>query len=94
MVIPGVVDFAKEHYNCKTLEGVPLENSGGEGTAKSHWEKLVAAEDLMGPNDYNNPTFSGLVLSFMEGMGWYKTNNTMMEDLSWGEDSGCSLFNG
>lgn len=31
----------KQHFGCEDLEGVELENQGGEGTALHHWEKRV-----------------------------------------------------
>lgn len=34
------------HYNCTTLAGVPLEDEGGSGSAKSHWEKTVVNTDV------------------------------------------------
>ena len=33
MSTPKVVQTAREHFNCPTLNGVELENSGGSGTA-------------------------------------------------------------
>ena len=29
----------KAHFNCTDLEGVELENQGGDGTQGDHWEK-------------------------------------------------------
>ncbi len=31
----------KAHFNCSTLEGVQLEDQGGDGTAGSHWEARI-----------------------------------------------------
>ena len=31
----------KAHFGCEELEGVELENQGGEGTALQHWEKRM-----------------------------------------------------
>ena len=36
-----VVEVARKYYNCPDLEGVELEESGGEGTAGSHWEARI-----------------------------------------------------
>lgn len=29
----------REHFDCPTADGAPLENQGGAGTAASHWEE-------------------------------------------------------
>lgn len=36
---PKTLDYAKEHYQCDSIDGIPLENGGGEGTADYHWEQ-------------------------------------------------------
>jgi len=30
---------AKSFWKCNSMEGVELENAGGDGTAGSHWER-------------------------------------------------------
>ncbi len=35
---PKVLEKARKHFNCETLTGVYLENQGGQGSARSHWE--------------------------------------------------------
>ena len=29
------------HFGCDSLQGVELENQGGQGTAMDHWEKRI-----------------------------------------------------
>ena len=31
----------RRHFNCSTLEGVEIENQGGSGTMRSHWEERM-----------------------------------------------------
>lgn len=38
IVTPKVVEKAREHFGCSTLDGAELEDEGGTGTAGSHWE--------------------------------------------------------
>ena len=33
---PKVLEVARQHYNCKSLTGIPLENQGSTGSADSH----------------------------------------------------------
>jgi len=35
------VAFAKKHYNCDIVDGMPLENDGGGGSLGSHWERTA-----------------------------------------------------
>ena len=94
IVLKEVKEFAMKHYACNNLEGVPLENAGSQGTAASHWDKFVAANDMMGPTDYSNPVFSELTMRLMEGTGWYKVNYDMKEAFFWGKNAGCRIFSG
>lgn len=36
IIMPQVLEFAREYFDCPKLEGVPLENDGGDGSANSH----------------------------------------------------------
>jgi len=41
MVTPKVVEEARLHFDCPTIEGAELEDQGGDGTALTHWEKRI-----------------------------------------------------
>jgi Leishmanolysin len=92
--MPSVVEWARQHFGCPTLQGVPVENTGGQGTLGAHWDKSIAANDLMGPTDYSNPIYGELTMKFIEGTGWYKVNFEMAEDYYWARNAGCGIFNG
>jgi leishmanolysin len=94
IVMKPVVEWARKHFNCPSMQGVPVENTGGSGTLGSHWDKAIAANDLMGPTDYSNPIFGELTMKFMEGTGWYKVNYDMAEFYWWAKGSGCGIFSG
>lgn len=38
IITPAVRDAGRATFACPSLEGVLLENQGGEGTAGNHWE--------------------------------------------------------
>ena len=38
---PKVLEVAKKYFNCETIDGVELENYGGEGSAGFHWEARI-----------------------------------------------------
>ena len=44
---PKLLEVARKYFNCPTLEGVELENQGGDGTADSHWEARILLGEYM-----------------------------------------------
>lgn len=38
IVTPQVVEQARRHLGCATLQGAPLEGEGGDGSSGAHWE--------------------------------------------------------
>jgi leishmanolysin len=53
---PNVLATAREYYNCSSIEGMQLENEGGEGSAGSHWEKTILFNEYMNPQAINGDT--------------------------------------
>ncbi|RNE95235.1 leishmanolysin, partial [Trypanosoma rangeli] len=88
---PKVKDLARKYYNCPTLEGMELEDGGGEGARLNHWKERNARGELMsprGPYMY----YSAFTLAAFEDMGVYKVNYSMADTLRWGNNSGCGLL--
>ena len=44
---PKVVQEARKHFDCDTLEGIYLENEGTESSRGAHFEKLHFGNELM-----------------------------------------------
>lgn len=87
----AVLREGRAHFGCSDLEGVELENQGGNGTALQHWEKRVLGNEAMtGIFDYN-PVFSRLSLAVLEDSGWYTVDYTAAKDLPWGRGRGCDF---
>jgi len=91
---PPIVEWARIHYGCNSVMGIPLENGGGDNTAGSHWEKTITGNEFMGPDDFYDARISKLTLLMMELTGWYRANFEMEEELEWGKNSGCAIFDG
>lgn len=87
---PEVVDVAKEHLNCSTLEGVELEDEGGSGTALSHWERRHWRNDIM-TGLSGAEKVSRLTLAFFNTLSFYKANMLRGEPLVWGRNAGCGF---
>jgi hypothetical protein len=74
IILPEVLETAREYYNDPTLEGLPLEDKGGPGTAGSHWDKEFLTKELMNPNDEFPTVLSIFTIKLLEGTLWYKVS--------------------
>ncbi|GAA54636.1 leishmanolysin-like peptidase, partial [Clonorchis sinensis] len=88
---PHVLEYAKTHFNCPTLDGVDLENEGGSGTAISHFEKRIGNNDLMTGSIEQTLVPSPLTLSFFQDTGWYNVDMSKAADWKWGKGLGCTF---
>ena len=70
-----VINVAKKYFNCNTIEGVELENYGGELTAGSHWEaRILYGEYMTGYVPTQDQVISEFTLALLEDSGYYKVN--------------------
>lgn len=90
--LPEMVQFARTYFNCPTLEGIPIENGGGQGSAGSHWEKLFLPHEYMNPTVENPGIISEFTLRFLEASGWYKVNLNLAQRYDWSQGAGCDVF--
>ena len=91
---PLVLAHAREHFGCPSMDGLPVEDGGGSGSAGSHWEKVVLGNEVMVANQVANPVVSKFTLKLMEDSGWYQINYSMAEPFFWGKGEGCSILTG
>ena len=91
---PKVVKVAKKYFNCETLEGVELENIGGEGTAGTHWEsRILLGEYMTGYVDTLDQAISEFTLALLEDSGYYKANYFTGGLMQYGRNKGCEFLN-
>lgn len=77
--------------NKDCMDGVPLENQGGRGTAASHWEKRVLNGDVM-VGSYQSAqvnTVSDITLALFEDSGWYKPDYSVGAPWCFYDDTFC-----
>lgn len=67
---PQVLAYARAYFGKDTLEGVPLENDGAEGTRYSHFEKSYFMNEVMNPTSENNLILSNFTLKVLEDLGY------------------------
>uniref|UniRef100_A0A0G4G597 EGF-like domain-containing protein n=1 Tax=Chromera velia CCMP2878 TaxID=1169474 RepID=A0A0G4G597_9ALVE len=102
VVTPTVAEAAQEHYGCFSIEGMSLEDEGGETSERNHWERRVALNEGMTGVLGTRPVFSALTLAFMHDSGWYKANFPAAMDFPWGKAfvlsgsgvTGCDVLSG
>ena len=92
LTFPTVVAKVKEHFGCAELEGAELEDSGGSGTASSHWEKRIFGNEYMvGAIAAVDFAFSAVTLALFADSGFYKVVYDHATSFSWGKNQGCNF---
>ncbi|XP_019850942.1 PREDICTED: leishmanolysin-like peptidase [Amphimedon queenslandica] len=94
LVTPKVVEVGRRHFNCDTLEGVQLEDQGGNGTTGAHWEKRLLNNEAMTGVVSQNAAFSNFSYALLEDSGWYKVDYSNASILVWGRGDGCGYTAG
>ena len=92
LILPEVVNYARKYFGCPTIEGIPLEDDGGDGSAGSHWEKTFLPHEYMNPSVENPGVISEFTFALLRGTGWYKTLPGGAQRFDWGKGSGCGYF--
>ncbi len=90
---PNVIKQAKRHFNCDNIEGIELENQGGDGSVGSHWEARIMLGDYMISIDYPEIVISEISLALLEDSGWYNVNYYTGGLFRYGKGLGCDFLN-
>lgn len=92
VITKHVVEKARKHFNCKTLEGVPLEYNGGENSTGGHWSRKALNTDYMIGRSHGENLISDISLAFFQDSGWYKVDYSKANMFHWGKNKGCKFF--
>ena len=90
-----VLEVARKYFDCPDLDGVALEEYGGDGTVGSHWDARILYGDNM--NGVIHPTeqvISEFTLALLEDSGYYKANYYTGGLMRYGKHKGCSFVMG
>ena len=87
-----VLEKAREHFNCDRIEGIRLEDLGGEGIAGFHWDPRYMLGDYMISLDYFDTVISDITLALFEDSGFYKVNYYTGGLFKFGKNKGCDFF--
>jgi len=91
IISPKVKKLAQQHFGCHSLQGIEIEDQGGEGTAGSHWESRVMLGDFMMGESYGENIISEISLALFEDSGWYKVNYYTGGLFRHGKNKGCTF---
>jgi len=86
-----VIQTARKYYNCSTIDGVELEEYGGDGTAGSHWEARILLGDYMNGVAYTEEVISEFTLALLEDTGIYKPYYYTGGLMRYGKNKGCEF---
>ena len=92
IVTPKVVEMARVHFGCDSLEGVEIESQGGSGSAGSHWEARTMLGDYMISTNYDESVISEITLALFEDSGWYTVNYYTGGLFRFGKNQGCDFI--
>jgi hypothetical protein len=89
----NVLIKARQHFNCATITGVPLEDQGGQGSAGSHWEARHMLGDYMISTNYIDNVISDITIALFEDSGLYEVEYFSGGLFKYGKNKGCSFLN-
>ena len=89
----NVVIKARQHFNCATITGVPLEDQGGQGSAGSHWEARYMLGDYMISTSYLDNVISDITLALFEDSELYEVEYYSGGLFKYGKNKGCAFLN-
>ena len=95
LATPRVLEVARQHYGCDEIEGVPMEDGGGEGTRGSHWEvSWIGDRDVMLGTSFRpgRAVISPLTLALFEDTGWFDVDWDTAGAWGFGAGLGCAVL--
>ena len=88
---PKVIEVAKKYFNCPSIEGVELEDYGGDETVGSHWEARILLGEYMNGLAYAEEVISEFTLALLEDTGIYKAHYYTGGLMRYGKNKGCDF---
>ena len=91
---PRVVEYAKKHFGCDEVDGVMIEDDGGNGSKGSHWEKALLSSEVMNPMVAYPARISNFSIKLLEDLGWYKEateDKLAAQDYVFHKGTGCGM---
>ena len=91
---PKLLEVAIKYYNCSQIDGVELEEFGGNGTAGSHWEERILLGEIMNGVVYpEEQVLSEFTLAVLEDTRFYEVKYYTGGLMQYGRNKGCDFLN-
>ncbi|CAD6192750.1 unnamed protein product [Caenorhabditis auriculariae] len=75
IAFPKALEEARKYLDCPDLQYIEIENTGGQGTAGSHYDAdFLPYETMRGDDPPFRIAYSRITLALMEDSGWYKVD--------------------
>ena len=79
VISPKVAEVAKDHFNCSSLVGLPLDASS------SHWNQRLLQSSAMSAELWSSEQYVSIfTFALMEDSGWYYVNYQYAKPFKWG----------
>lgn len=66
----NIIEKAKSHFNCPTIDKFPMEDESSSGSDKHHFEFRILGTDIMNGSAKKTSNFSYFTLAFLADSGW------------------------
>lgn len=89
-----VLSKAKQHFNCQTITGIPLEDQIYLGISPgSHWDARYMLGDYMIASFYSDMVLSDITLALFEDTKYYNVEYYTGGLFKFGKNKGCNFIN-
>ncbi|EGR33968.1 leishmanolysin family protein, putative [Ichthyophthirius multifiliis] len=90
----NVLQTTRKYYDCENLEGMQLENQGGQGSVGSHWERTILLNEIMTAESIpTQAPLSIFTIALLKDTGFYQdVNENFSSKIKWGKGRGCDFF--
>jgi hypothetical protein len=82
----------RNFFNCPTLVGCYMENSGSSATAGSHFERRMLPFEFMTSGLIYDMQVTEFTLALLEGTGWYIPDYNYADPYWFGKGAGCKFI--
>ncbi|CAD8198730.1 unnamed protein product [Paramecium pentaurelia] len=91
---PGIIEYAKQYFNCSSLQYLPLEDDGGPTAQFSHFEKMTFNQEIMTGTASRDTVYSKFTMLVLQDTGIYQANLNKAGRYEWGMNQGCLAAQG
>lgn len=67
---PKLLEYARSYYGNSSIDGIPLEENGGDANMNNHFEKTYFPTEMMNPTSETDLTISMFSMKVLEDLGY------------------------